>query len=590
MESSKFILYYIFIRLNKASIDRYSLISQENKENFENMKKFKEFKFKEGLPGWGNLFNDIKEKAIEAKDIIKGAKKKIRGTVSSVANKAREFLGIQEQFKKDNTVAYGKSEDSKVTVDTTTILGGGEQDMIKKSKIDILLQSGVQASTFMTNEQLDRLLADNNISFSETITEVPGEEGFSESSSSSSSSSSSTTTATTTTTSEEVVQQPKVVQESSSYTVVNSVTTSSSFHALTQYNFQISKKQIQMNVDPRYVVMRQMDDYMNIDNTIRFVATDTTDLESYALKLYFKGEAINGGFYSQVDDPSFQSSIDDCKTHKILMNRLYNRATINTLPINYKKEEPVYDDINLPKCVSISEEGVSKTYYKNIFTLPEGEKLSEKCLKGSDLNKLNSCFPYLRLVARGVLHAIKLLNKGNTYYKHGNISPANVYLLIKNDTQRVFLDNMLYENTKYDDVTKKPFKNDMNALGDTLIKVLFGTKSPNVTEPITSAFDLYHQVKKYFEKNNIDISIQSAALNINGLRSNDGKTMTRAEYEYKLQKSIFNFVYRLKCTGTSPTNQFMDIEQALNHDFIKSGFAKGNTAPGETWESMPADY
>lgn len=327
-----------------------------------------------------------------------------------------------------------------------------------------------------------------------------------------------------------------------------------------------------------------MDDYLSIDKSLRFIATDTTNSDSIALKLYFKGNPGQANFFAQNTDPNFKVSINECRNVKIITNRLYNKPASYAKAIDPLKDSPIFDDIKLPECLSVPDSGSLKTAYINLFNLPEGERLDKKCLLGNGLNNQNSCLPYLKMIAGSVMHGLKVLNMGNSFFKHGNIATYNLFLLIKNDTNRVYLDNMLYENNKYDDINQKPFKADMNMFADTMIQLLTGSNSTVIKEPLTSTFDLYHQVKMYFINNNIDVALKSSAINMsNNIKEGSGKCVTKAEFDYKLQKSIFNFIYRLKCTGTSPTNQFMDIDQALNHDFLKS-------ASDENWDSLPADY
>ncbi len=337
--------------------------------------------------------------------------------------------------------------------------------------------------------------------------------------------------------------------------------------------------------------MRPQDEFMNSDNTFRFIAIDSTDLESVSLKMYFKGTPSSGVFFSQNDDPTFKDSINECKNHKVINNRLYNKAATNIQPINDLTDISVFPDIKLPKCLSVPDNGSLKTSYVNIFSLPEGTRLDHKCLKEDELNKSNSCLSYMRIISSGLLHALKIYNMGNAFFRHGNIFPHNIYLLVQNDTQRIYLDNMLYDSNKYDDIAQKPFRRDMNLMGDTLIKLITGTAVDIVTAPIKSTFHLYHTIRKFIWDNSIDLSLKSAAINMgSNLKEGNGKCVTMSEFEFKLQKSVFNFIYRLKCTGIDPYNQFMDIDQALKHDFLASALEVGPKAPGEQWDSLPADY
>jgi hypothetical protein len=101
---------------------------------------------------------------------------------------------------------------------------------------------------------------------------------------------------------------------------------------------------------------------------------------------------------------------------------------------------------------------------------------------------------------------------------------------------------------------------------------------------ITGAFDIYFAVKSYFEKNNLDINLFSYDLNLVGELLNEGKILSKAELEYKLRDTVFNFIYRLKCVGITPSNQFLDISQAMQHRFIV-----GLEIDTEQWDSLPSD-
>ena len=60
-----------------------------------------------------------------------------------------------------------------------------------------------------------------------------------------------------------------------------------------------------------------------------------------------------------------------------------------------------------------------------------------------------------------------------------------------------------------------------------------------------------------------------------------------AEYEFKLHKSIFNFIFRLKCSD-NPNDQFMDLNQVSEHEFMKD--ANENKLQMDNWVLEPADY
>jgi hypothetical protein len=320
---------------------------------------------------------------------------------------------------------------------------------------------------------------------------------------------------------------------------------------------------------------------------------DTTTKESLIMKLYFKGDPKNGKFYDESLDPSFRSAVEDCKDSKLITNRLFNKTITYSEAIVEGMDNTVCQNFEMTRCLAGAGSSGAKTAYYSIFTIPTGEKLSTKCLHDMDLNKDNSCTHYLKLISAGLLNGIKTLNSGKSFYKHGNIRPHNVYMYLKNDTQKIFLDNMIYDKNVYDDLNDKPFKFDFNMLGETLLQFLAGTsKTENVILKMPdSTFQIYYQIRRYFLKHSIDVNLKVAALNIEGgILDYLGKCVTRAEYEYKLKKSIFNFIYRLKCSGTNPSDQFMDIDQALNHDFIKSANSFGDRRNADSWDINPADY
>jgi hypothetical protein len=94
-------------------------------------------------------------------------------------------------------------------------------------------------------------------------------------------------------------------------------------------------------------------------------------------------------------------------------------------------------------------------------------------------------------------------------------------------------------------------------------------------------------VQKYFQQNAIDINLNTAALNFStNVNSDSGKLITKAEIDYLLNKSIFNFIFRLKC---NQTQQFINIDQALEHDFIKSLSPTNQQIPTDSINT-PADY
>lgn len=346
--------------------------------------------------------------------------------------------------------------------------------------------------------------------------------------------------------------------------------------------------ELQKNIDQRYSIRRLIDSMINEDNSLRLVVTDTSDMESYSMKLYLKGDQKLKSIYQNSDN--YVIGQQDCVNNKILVNRLYGLPPTNIQEIT-NKMNPVFKHIQLPQCKSKINPGITLGHFSNLFTLPQGRRLDKKCLKYLNLTKHNSCIPFTKFIAKGLLNAIHIMNMGHVFYRHGNIYPHNIYLLSTPKDQIVYLDNMLADGKKYDNISEKPLKDDFNMLADTLLNLITGTNENIFVDPttknpiqITGAFDIYFAVKSYFEKNNLDINLFSYDLNLVGELLNEGKVLSKAELEYKLRDTVFNFIYRLKCVGITPSNQFLDISQAMQHRFIA-----GLEIDTEQWDSLPSD-
>jgi hypothetical protein len=346
---------------------------------------------------------------------------------------------------------------------------------------------------------------------------------------------------------------------------------------------------MQKQIDSRYTIRRIQDSMINEDNTLRFVVTDTNDMESYSLKLYMKGDQKKKEIYKNQDN--FISGQKDCANNRVIINRLYGLPLSSTESIT-NKIKPKLEHILFPICHSKPSTKNKNGYLVNIMSLPEGLRLDKKCLKYHELNKANSCIPFVKLVAKGLLNAIHILNMGQNFFRHGNIYPHNIYLFTKGPEKSIYLDNMLIDGTKYDDITHKPFRDDFNMMADTLLNLVTGTNENVLIDQdtknsitITGAYDIYHAVKSYFKKHNIYINLISKDLNIMGDTFKEGKALSKAEIEYRLKDSLFNFIYRLKCVGMTPSDQFVEISQAQQHRFII-----GMDTDVEQWDSLPSDY
>jgi len=144
---------------------------------------------------------------------------------------------------------------------------------------------------------------------------------------------------------------------------------------------------------------------------------------------------------------------------------------------------------------------------------------------------------------------------------------------------------MSYDEMKYDDPDMLPFKTDFNLLADLLIMVMVGSEEIKLKEPLKHTFDLYRQIQGFVETRNLDINLRTKSLGVpNGFMKENAKCQTIAEHNFKLQNSVFNFIYRLKCVGVKFEEQFNEIQQALNHGFMK------NIDELEIWDGLPAEY
>jgi hypothetical protein len=345
---------------------------------------------------------------------------------------------------------------------------------------------------------------------------------------------------------------------------------------------------MQKQIDQRYSIRRVQDSMINEDNTLRIIVSDTVDMEVYSMKFYMKGNQKEKQFYNFKD--KYTNGESDCSNNKIIINRLYGLPPASTVEIT-EKMNPVFPNIRFPVCKSSNNRSNANGIFVNIFTVAEGQRLDKKCLNYMSLTKHNSCIQYLRTIATELLNAIQIFNMGNTFFRHGNIYPQNIYLVSTPKKQIIYLDNMLVDPKKYDNIATKPFKDDFDMIGNLLINLITGTTEnifidSETKKPIVvkGGFEIFQAVKDYFDKNKLEINIFSKDLNIVGELYIPGKAMSKAEIEYKLRDSVFNFIYRLKCVGTTPSNQFNEISDAFNHNFIK-----GFTAKTENWDSISSD-
>lgn len=336
--------------------------------------------------------------------------------------------------------------------------------------------------------------------------------------------------------------------------------------------FDCVKDKITKAIDPRYKIIKLMEKRVNDDNSIRFFCVDTTNDKTVALKLFFKGMPHNCEFYNQLTDREYSDASKDCLNNKIISNRLYGLPKEYSGSYTDYKDKMIYNDVQFPLCMDNNSLKGGNSFFHQVYNLPDGENLKTKCLLENDLDNSNSCIPFLRTIAKGALHGLEILNSGNKFFFHGNLNPKNMYLKMFQSERKVFLDNLKYDSNTFDDINNPPSSFDMDMLGDTLLQLLIGTDRPNaIPLPLKDPFDVYIKVKDYLRTSGIPLNIKSAALNVApDIDSNNAKVVTRHEFLYKLSKSIFDLIYRLKNTNVQPNMQFKTPSQALKHDFLQS--------------------
>ena len=356
--------------------------------------------------------------------------------------------------------------------------------------------------------------------------------------------------------------------------------------------FKCSKEQIIKAIDSRYQILKLVDQKVGEDNSARFFCLDKTNNKTVSLKLFFKGMPHNCEFFNLAEDKVSTEASRDCKNINIINNRLYNLPPDfepNKTGYEKYKGKEMFKDIQFPVCKGTNSNSGGVSNFYQIYDLPEGENLKQKCILERNNTNEKSCIPILRTVAQGVLHGIQILNFGNKFFLHGNIEPNSLYIKLWSGENKIFLDNIKFETNNYNDKQNKPSSIDMDMLGDTLLKLLLGTDNlKSFKFPIKSSFDLYVKTKEYFKTQGLLINIKNQALNVPAdIDSGTPKIVNLAENLDKLSKSIFDFIYKLKNTNVQPNNQFLEAAQALKHPFIESGIPKNNF--GVSLGSCPSD-
>lgn len=213
-----------------------------------------------------------------------------------------------------------------------------------------------------------------------------------------------------------------------------------------------------------------VDTTINQDNSLRFYTVKNGRTSQIIMKLYFKGKPEKCEFYNGEKDKFFKNALNDCLNHELIQKRLW-KGKIPTKEDFAKKGKkgaptPKYKDILFPRCLTDLKGPPVQSNFYNIFTVPKGITFEERCIHGLNLNQKNTCIEYISDISRAIVHGLDLLNSGDKWLKHGSIFLKNAYLYIQKDNKvKVYLDNMRFETTKYEDKNNMPFKDDFMLLG-----------------------------------------------------------------------------------------------------------------------------
>jgi hypothetical protein len=128
-------------------------------------------------------------------------------------------------------------------------------------------------------------------------------------------------------------------------------------------------------------------------------------------------------------------------------------------------------------------------------------------------------------------------------------------------------------------------------LANTILKIITGDKDIIFTD-IQGPRDIYMKVRDYFLKKDIEITIENKALGIESWGTEKGKLVTKEEMDYWLMKSVFGFIFKLKCEGVGKNDQFDSVEDALVHYYVVDKPIKEEeevSTLGQV-DGTPADY
>lgn len=339
---------------------------------------------------------------------------------------------------------------------------------------------------------------------------------------------------------------------------------SNSMKPLNNPEFKCDIPKLVQNLDVKYKILTLFNGEMSEDNTIRFYATKDNG-KSYVVRAFFSGPPSNCTLMDNSKGDGFKENIKDCQKYKDINLRL--------------KGEKTYTDVEFPVCEETNTDTSGNSFYYEIFGLPKGENLHDKCIQTNiqDYDDTNSCIPFLKTIATGAIHGVDVLNRGNTFIKHGNLSPKNIFLQITSEKKQIFLDNLMFSMATLSDTGSKPEVGDLNELGNTLLKIIAGTVTIDFVKDSKSGYEIYCKMLKFFKQNNVSVDLKSSFLGVpQEIKSGSSRVGSLEEFKEKFEGSIFNFIFYLKS------------DKANSSQALKSKYISSKTAHND--DDSPADY
>lgn len=313
--------------------------------------------------------------------------------------------------------------------------------------------------------------------------------------------------------------------------------TNNQISAMGNPDFKCDPNMLVKNIDSNYRIKRFYSNEMNSDNTIQFLAVG--HMKTYVLKAFFKDSPNNCVLIDNYNQKGFKLNKLDCEKFQAINNRLID-------PTSKKK---IYADIEYPVCVEHNADSSGNSFFYEVFEVPKGENLFEKCIKQiiQDYDDTNSCIPYLRSVAIGALHGIYLMNKGNVFYMHGNLNLKNIYFFMSSTQIEVSFHNFANSLAIFSDITNKPEKKDLQDLGSSLHRMIAGAENIDFAKDSKSGYEIYSKTLKFFKQNGVSVDLTSSFLGVPPeIKSRSSRLASLEEFREKFEGSIFNLIYYLR--------------------------------------------